>query len=424
MRSFRFVHAADLHLDSPFKGMASKMPEEVVSVLREATFNVYGNIISLCIDEKVDALLISGDVYDGADRSFKAQHRFTEGLRRLSEAGIRSYICHGNHDPLDGWQSRLDFPEGCFRFGPDAESFPLYQDSPNEVIIHGISYPTREIRENLIPGFKELVKGDFNIGIVHANVGENPDHDPYAPCSVSDLQETGFDYWALGHVHTRSILKDSHPTVVYPGNPQGRHINEKGPRGVYLVDVDESGNITPEFKAIDLVRWDLLEIDAGEMESEQAFLDTLSETFQKSLGAAAGKSVVVRVNLKGPSPIHASLIRDNYVDDVRDELNEQYGYQTPFLWCERISVSTSPPFDRTQRVNGTDLIADLLKLSDEVASDDSAVAELIDSISQIYTQGKVGKHTKAFLPDQEGIVELLYQAENLYLAGLLEEEGQ
>jgi DNA repair exonuclease SbcCD nuclease subunit len=212
--------------------------------------------------------------------------------------------------------------------------------------------------------------------------------------------------------------------VVYPGNPQGRHLNERGARGVYLVDVDESGDVSTEFRPVDLVRWDVIEIDTGEMESEQSLIDTLGNAFQKSLDSSEGRSIVARIILKNPSPIHNTLIRDDYIDQVRDQMNDNYGSRNPFLWCERISVSTSPPFDRKERIKGTDFIADLLKLSDVVISDDDALDELIKSISPIYTQGKTEKYTSVFKPDREEIKELLAEAENLYLARLLEEGDQ
>ena len=113
--SIRFVHAADLHLDSPFTGLRAAAPENVAQALYSGTFDSYRNIIDLCIAERVDALLASGDIYDGADR---AQRAFIDGLRGLDAAGIRSFVCHGNHDPLDGWEARLAYPDGCHRFGP------------------------------------------------------------------------------------------------------------------------------------------------------------------------------------------------------------------------------------------------------------------------------------------------------------------
>ena len=138
MPNLRFVHAADLHLDSPFSGLRSLAPDNVTSALRQATFDAYENIIDLCIAERADALLIAGDVYDGADRSLRAQLRFVDGLRRLDAAGIRSFICHGNHDPLNGWEARLDLPQGCVRFGDDVTGESVFPDEPDRATVYGM----------------------------------------------------------------------------------------------------------------------------------------------------------------------------------------------------------------------------------------------------------------------------------------------
>ena len=122
----RFAHAADLHLDSPFKGLRADAPGHVADALYAATFKAWGNIVDLCIAEQVDALLVAGDIYDGADRSLRAQLKFVEELKKLDEAGVRSFVCHGNHDPLDGWEARLDYPPSCKRFGPEWECSPAH----------------------------------------------------------------------------------------------------------------------------------------------------------------------------------------------------------------------------------------------------------------------------------------------------------
>ena len=240
MTLLRFVHAADLHLDSPFKGLRDAAPEGIAGQIANATFGAYENIIDLCIRERVDALLVAGDVYDGADRSLRAQRKFIEGLGRLAEQGIRSFVCHGNHDPLDGWEARLDYPALCHRFGGERQRVPVFADEPDRAVVYGISYPTREVRHNLAGGLGEVDAGPFSIGLLHANVGSDTGHEPYAPCTVDDLRQSGVNYWALGHVHTRSLLSRRDPVAAYPGNPQGRHANETRPRGVYLVDVGQS----------------------------------------------------------------------------------------------------------------------------------------------------------------------------------------
>ena len=299
MTRLRFVHAADLHLDSPFRGIRSEAPPHVADALHRATFEAYENIIGLCLRERVDALLVAGDIYDGADRSLRAQLRFVDGLDRLDAAGIRSFICHGNHDPLDGWEARLALPTGCLRFGREVSGEPVFPDEPERATVFGISYPTREVRENLSPLFRRQHNSGFSVGLLHANVGGNLDHDSYAPCSVTDLSETGMDYWALGHVHTRQVLRQERPTVVYPGNPQGRNPRETGPRGVYLVEVDDSGSPRLNFRPVDALRWQVAEVGIGGLESEQDLLDAIDFVIGGCSESSEGRPVVYRLMLTG-----------------------------------------------------------------------------------------------------------------------------
>ena len=312
----RFVHAADLHLDSPFTGLKAAAPADVANALYHATFDAYENIINLCISEQVDALLVAGDVFDGADRSLRAQLKFVEGLKKLDTEGIRSFVCHGNHDPLDGWQARLDYPPGCRRFGPEWEAVPVFED-PDRALIHGISYRKRDVTENLALRLGNVDPGPFSIGLVHGNVGNNPEHGAYAPCSLDDLAQSGVHYWALGHVHTRQVLNEQGPTVVYPGNPQGRHPNETGARGVYLVEVDDGGNVGLDFRPMDTVRWARLDSDIAALDTEQDLLDALHKGMQALLDGADGQSVVVRVRLTGRGELNRKLRRPNMIEDPR-----------------------------------------------------------------------------------------------------------
>ena len=297
---------------------------------------------------------MAGDIYDGADRSLRAQLKFVDGLNRLDGAGIRSFVCHGNHDPLDGWEARLALPPGCARFGPEVAGEPVFPGEPERAAVYGVSYPRREVRENLAPLFAEAASGGgFGIGLLHANVGGNLDHDSYAPCSVADLAETAIDYWALGHVHTRQVMRQERPTVVYPGNPQGRHPLETGARGVYLVEVDDYGAVSLDFRPVDVVRWETLAVDIAGLEAEQELLDAVDAAVAFCADAAGGRSVVFRLTLSGRGPLHRWLRSAGTLDELRERVNEQYAPSTSsgqaWLWCERMRADTESPVDRGQR---------------------------------------------------------------------------
>ena len=424
MPKLRFVHAADLHLDSPFRGIRNEAPAHVAQTLSNATFDAYGNIIDLCLRGKVDALLVAGDIYDGADRSLRAQLRFVDGLKRLDRAGIRSFICHGNHDPMDGWEARLDLPEGCVRFGPEVEGFPLIPDEPERAMVYGVSYPTREVRNNLTPLFTAKGSGGgFNIGLLHANVGGNPDHDSYAPCSVSDLADTGFDYWALGHVHTRQTLRERGPAIVYPVNSQGRHPNEQGARGVYLVEVDEHGAVSLDFRPTDVVRWETLSLDIGSLNTEQALLDAVSDLAEGALSEAQGRSVVARLELAGRGPLHRWLNNGDTAGDVRVRLNEQYAQRGTWLWCEGVRLATASPVNREAALRREDFVGDLLRLSTELRESGQSPDGLRELLQPLYSSRReIRDLLRDFVPSDEEIGRLLSDAEEECLAALVEEE--
>lgn len=418
----RFVHAADLHLDSPFTGLKADAPENVANTLYSATFDAYENIVNLCISEKVDALLVAGDVYDGADRSLRAQLKFVEGLKKLDNAGIRSFVCHGNHDPLDGWQARLDYPHGCFRFGPEWEAVPV-SDDPNGVVIHGISYPNREVTENLARRLGRVDHGPFSIGLLHGNVNDNGGHEAYAPCSLDDLAQSGVDYWALGHVHTRQELSEREPAVVYPGNPQGRHPNEAGPRGVYLVEVDYGGNVSLDFRPMDTVRWARLDSDIGAFETEQELLDALHERIQGVLDGADGRSVVVRIRLTGRGELNRTLRRPNTIEDLVEVINRDLAERSPFAWCERIEDASASPFDREARLKGSDFLSEVLRTADRAKTDPELLTRLRTELADLYEHRLFRPHLSNSAQNEEAIAALVDEAEAM-IVNLLVEDTQ
>ena len=422
MARLRFVHAADLHLDSPFRGIRNEAPPHVADALHRATFQAYEKIIDLCLRERVDALLVAGDIYDGADRSLRAQLKFVDGLNRLHAAGIRSFICHGNHDPLDGWEAQLDLPAGCARFGPEVSAVPVFPDDPERATVHGVSYPTREVRDNLTPLFAATPAGGFNVGLLHANVGGNTDHDPYAPCSVADLAGTGLDYWALGHVHTRQVLQQERPTIVYPGNPQGRNPRETGERGVYLAEVSDYGSVSLDFRPVDVVRWDTLEVGIQGMETQQELLDAIGPAVAESSDSSGRRPVVYRLTLTGRGPLNRWIRSAGTLDDLLEQVNDQHAHTHPWLWCERIQVDTGSPVDREQATLREDFAGDLARLTSSLLSDSASASEIRELLRPLYVNSNAAAYLREFLPNDEELTQLVASAEEECLAALTAEE--
>ena len=420
MARLKFVHAADLHLDSPFRGIRNEVPANVSETLYRSTFDAYQNVIELCIRERVDALLVAGDIFDGVDRSLRAQLKFFEGLRRLESANIRSFICHGNHDPLDGWEARLDLPTGCVRFQAEIHGEPVFPSEPERAMVYGISYPQREIRENLVPRFMDITTGGFNIGLLHANVNGDPNHDSYAPCSVEDLAGTTVDYWALGHIHTRQVLRHDRPAVVYPGNPQGRHPNEPGARGVYLVDVSDSGEVDLQFRSVDVVRWERLEVDISGLDTEQQVLNSIDSTVVSTQEESEGRPVVFRLQLSGRGALHWSLMRPGSVDGILERINQVWGGGTPWMWCDRIHLNTGSPLDREQVLLRQDFLGDLARLSDDLQQNADALNEMRDALREVYDHAHTRRYIQDYLPSDDELRSLIATAQEECLSQLIE----
>ncbi|MDW0111048.1 metallophosphoesterase family protein [Sporosarcina aquimarina] len=259
----RFIHTADLHLDSPFKGM-TEMPADRLAELRESTFAAYENVIQYAETSLPDFILIAGDIYDGEDRSLRAQMRFVKGLERLKQAGIPVFISHGNHDHLAGKWTRFELPDNVTVFGPFVETVEL-KIREHLVRIHGFSYPERHVRKPMIEHYPIIQReqGTLDIGMLHGSLMGEETHAVYAPFTKEALVGKGYHYWALGHIHKRQTIL-SEPPVVYPGNIQGRHRNEQGVKGIYEVELEET-HAAFKFVPTSVLVFDEIEVDCSKL---------------------------------------------------------------------------------------------------------------------------------------------------------------
>lgn len=378
MKKLRFLHAADLHLDSPFKGMTA-LPQQVRERVRESTFEALKELVLLADREQVDFVLISGDVYDLSDRSLRAQIRFQKALEQLSSQGIPAYIIHGNHDPDDGSAAKLVWPDAAHFFASDrVETFEVSKPDRGVIAhIHGISYAASAVTDNLAVKFKAAGSGVYQIGLLHTNVDGDPGHDNYAPCSKADLLASGIDYWALGHVHTRKVLHEQ-PAIVYPGNPQGRSVRETGPRGCYIVDVREDAKAELAFHALDRVRWFQEHVSVSGMRTEQELKDRLGELLDRLRAEADGRDAVVRIVLEGRGAVHGLLRKGRALDELAAELREDEAERSRFVWIESIEDRTGSEIDLEALRRQKSFLGDLLRLSGALREDGAALAGFAD----------------------------------------------
>ncbi len=335
--SFRFFHAADIHLDSPLTGLAG-IEGKVADRIRSAPRAAFEALIDRTIQDEVDFLVIAGDLYDGTWRDYKTGLYFAEQMGRLKQKDIPVFVLHGNHDAESKITRPLILPENVRVFAArSAQTFSL--DKLN-VALHGQSYREKAVTDNLVPNYPAPVDDAFNIGVLHTALGGMGDHANYAPCSLDELLAKGYDYWALGHVHQGQILNE-HPHVVFPGNLQGRHVRETGPKGACLVTVEEGQVREVEPLTFDVVRWAVLDVDVSEVENTNDVVDLMRQAVAREVQNAQGRMLSARIVLQGCTEIHSQLLTD--IDSLTAEAQSAgLGLGNDVAWVERVVVNTKP----------------------------------------------------------------------------------
>ena len=298
--AFRFVHTADIHLDSPLRSLSLRNPE-LADLIGNATRQAFVRIIDLCLEEQVNALIIAGDLYDGDQTSMKTARFLATQMQRLHEAGIQVFKIRGNHDALSRITQELVLPPSVKVFSGRAESIQLKTQSQT-IAIHGLSFAKPQAPESLLPKYKTPVAGAVNIGIMHTSLAGAPGHDLYAPCSISDLHASGFHYWALGHIHQRTHHAGER-TVIMPGMPQGRDINEAGEKSVSLVTVQDDGRIEVEERLTSIAQFARLDVDVSALTQWGDLAERISQTLEQERSRTASAHLVARLRLTGETPL-------------------------------------------------------------------------------------------------------------------------
>lgn len=415
MSPFQFVHTADLHLDSPFHGLSEVAPT-LQSVLREATFQAFENIINLCIDRQVNFLLIAGDIHDEADRSLRALTRLRQGFDRLAEHQIPVFMCHGNHDPLTGWSEKFSWPDNVWVFDTkEVTARPVVVQGTEIARIYGLSFGMEKVTDNLAQQFHAELDVPWSIGLLHTNVGNDLNHGNYAPCHLDDLLRAKMNYWALGHVHTHRILRAQDPLIIYPGNPQGRHVREPGPRGCYLVEVDSHGGANPEFVPVDVVRWYEEHISIEDLVDFDELLTRLDDRINAMRQKSEGRGVIVRWKIVGRGVLHREIIRPGRLEDLLVTLREKWGLGTQFVWSESIQDQTGREVDIETLRQEENLLGDFLRLAE--VGDEGRWQELRRMVEPLFDDPRVYRHLGS--PSDEQLKEWAHAAQHLGIDRLL-----
>lgn len=377
MGTIRFVHCADLHLDTPFRGLANVAPE-VAAELNEATFKSYNNIIDLAIGEQVDFVVIAGDVFNSKDRSLRAQFRFRDGLRRLSDNSIDSFVAFGNHDPLNGWSHTIDWPQRAHFFGSDQiDNWQVTRDGNTVASVHGISFEKEAVTENLAAKFKAPLDGVPSIAVLHCNVGGQTGHDNYAPTTVEELSAIGFDYWALGHVHAHRILKADGPSIVYPGCSQSRHPNETGAKGCCLVTLRDGASPEIRFVSTDTIRYYSGSVDASGCLSIDDVQRAVLRRSEDLLKSSENRHLVARLALSGRTPMQRELAHGSALADLQAALHDNLIASQPWTLIEKLVLDTRGTYDIERLREQEDFVGDLVSAFDNLLTPDDEGLEAV-----------------------------------------------
>lgn len=361
---FRFIHAADIHLDSPLRGL-ERYEEAPVEEIRQATRRALENLVRLALVEAVDFVLIAGDLYDGDSRDFKTALYFVKQMGRLREAKIPVVLIAGNHDAASKMTKDLRLPENVSLLS-HRKPETVHLESVG-VAIHGQSFGRAAVEEDLSLGFPRRERSMFNIGLLHTSATGREGHEPYAPCTVEGLSAKEYDYWALGHVHAQEVLC-LEPLIVFPGNLQGRHIRETGPKGCVLVTVDDRQQPHLEPQCLDVFRWTHCRVDATGLTHSDDLLDRVRQQLEDAADATEGKPLAARVEVVGAGAVHAQVAAEpgRFENEVRARAHEVHSAP---VWVEKVKLHSTLPSD-----------------ADPAWANDGPLAELMHYLGQLQAE--------------------------------------
>jgi exonuclease SbcD len=364
LKTFRFIHTGDIHLDSPLKGLAGQQGAAAERI-RTATRTAFESLISRAIDDEVDFIVIAGDLYDGDWRDYQTGLFFVKQMGRLAEAKIPVFLLHGNHDAESQITRKLTLPPNVSVFSArKAETFRIEH---------------LNVTDNLVPAYPPPVDGCFNIGVLHTALGGMPGHANYAPCAIEDLVNKGYDYWALAHVHQAAVLHER-PHVVFCGNLQGRHVRESGPKGASLVAV-ESGQVEEISSLhVDCVRWTHLPVPVGQCNTLADAVDRVREAIEQTVETdAQGRLLACRIELTGQTGLHGELLAcaDQLLAEARAAA---LGLGEEAAWIERLIIATATP---VTAVSHKDALGDLQRMIESAGSDAELQARLSADLSDL-----------------------------------------
>lgn len=408
----RFLHAADLHLDSPLRGLA-RYEGAPVDEVRGATRRAFENLIATALTERVDLVLIGGDLYDGNWPDHNTGLFFVKGMAQLAEDGVEVVLVRGNHDAASRLTKSLRLPRNvCLLADGEPETRRFEQLG---VAVHGQSFAVPAVTDDLAVGYPAALPGCFNIGLLHTSLNGRSGHDPYAPTTPGILRDKGYGYWALGHVHAAEIVARD-PWIVYPGNTQGRHIRESGTKGCALVTVEDGCVMEHRAVPLDVMRWDTLVLDITERPDLDALLDAAAAEIRRRFAESEGRALALRIRISGHGPLHNTLAAQ---PDTLEQQLRSAGIEASSgrVWIEKVELATRPRLELDRGADRDDPLGLLLHELRALESDEAARSAVLDEALRDLQQK---------LPPElrEGPEALRFEAPEVFAELLREVEGE
>ena len=414
---FKFVHAADIHLDSPLRGL-SRYESAPAESIRDACRRAFENLVDLAIEEEVAFVLLAGDLYDGDWKDYSTGIFLSKQMGRLGQHNIQVFSVSGNHDAANRMTKSLDSPSNMKIFSSRKVETVKLDDLG--VAIHGRSFPTQRVDENLAAGFCNAEKGLFNIGLLHTSLDGREGHANYAPCSLDDLRSKEYQYWALGHIHKQEIVEEE-PHVIFSGCIQGRHIREVGAKGCVLVSVDDCAVSDIDRISLDVLRWSLCDIDLSDADEMRDVLERVRKGIEQERTSAEDRPLAMRIRLKGATKIADELAAypDRLEQQIKALAAETAGDD---LWIERIENSTTGKLDLESTLADDNVMGKFLKEILNITNGTDDVDGLKDKIEELRQKAP----SEAFdddsilkLNDEQTIHRIVEEAKNMLIGRLL-----
>lgn len=419
--TFKFIHSADIHLDSPLRGL-ERYEGAPIEYARKASRAAFVNLVNLCLQEEVDFVLIVGDLYDGDWRDYNTGLFFTWQVSRLNDAGIKVVFVRGNHDAASQITKSLRMPENVIELSTERPETIILDELG--VAIHGQGFATRNVTEDLTLKYPQPIREFFNIGLLHTSVDGRQGHDPYAPCNLKDLIAKGYDYWALGHVHTREILHDKGPWVVFPGNVQGRNVRETGPKGCTLVMVSDGKVEHLEHRDLDVLRWSVCDIDASKLTNLDDIVDTAITMANDEIDRSDGRLLAIRFQIHGATEANQALRnnREELANNLRSELNSTSSGE---VWVEKVQIRTRNKASLSSITTKYDPVSYLLQYLGNLNSNNElkeTLEEEITDLKRVVPVELFATDSMLNFDDENNLQELFDEVEQLVINKLLTRE--